>query len=73
MTVEIDTKPSFDNITRIKPLAAQKEVRCRGCNNTVSRIKRGPLVKAFLFWLPIKRYVCHRCNRKTYRLDKTTK
>jgi transposase-like protein len=73
MTAEIDTKPSVENIIQIKSLAGSKEIRCRGCNNTVSRIKRGGLVKTFLFWLPIKRYVCHRCNRKTYRLDNSGK
>lgn len=73
MTAELNSKPGIDNITPIRPLAAQKELRCRGCKASISRIKRGPFVKTFLFWLPIKRYVCYRCNRKTYRFDKTGK
>jgi DNA-directed RNA polymerase subunit RPC12/RpoP len=71
MTADLGTKTSIDNITQIKPLIAQKELRCRGCSGNLSRIKRGPFVKALLFWLPLKHYICYRCSRKTYRLDKT--
>jgi hypothetical protein len=31
-----------------------------------SRIKRGLLIKVFLFWLPLKHYKCSNCLRKTY-------
>jgi hypothetical protein len=44
MTAELNSKPG-DNITPIRPLAAQKELRCRGCKASISRIKRGPFVK----------------------------
>jgi transposase-like protein len=42
--------------------------KCRRCNKGKldTRVKRGILVKAFLFWLPIKRYRCDACNRKSY-------
>ncbi|MDB4903168.1 MAG: hypothetical protein JWQ63_2449 [Mucilaginibacter sp.] len=30
------------------------------------RIHRGFFVKTFLFWLPLKRYQCHNCKRKSY-------
>lgn len=30
------------------------------------RAKRPPLMKTFLFWLPIKRYSCGLCSKKTY-------
>lgn len=41
---------------------------CPKCKKGVldSRTSRGILVKAFLFWLPIKRYKCHNCFGKTY-------
>jgi len=70
------TKSDIDNVdnnAQIKQLGAQKAMRCRTCNGSLSRIKRGPLIKTFLFWLPVKRYVCYRCNNKTYRIDKTAR
>ncbi|WP_184549370.1 hypothetical protein [Mucilaginibacter sp. FT3.2] len=73
MTVELDTKSGIDNIVRIKPVATQKELRCRSCKADLSRIKRGPVVRALFFWLPLKHYVCYRCSRKTYRLDRSGK
>jgi len=30
------------------------------------RTKRGAVVKFFLFWLPIKRFKCTVCFKKTY-------
>lgn len=72
MTAEL-TKSDIDNNAQIKQLGVQKAVRCRSCNNNLSRIKRGSLVKTFLFWLPVRRYVCYRCNSKTYRLDRTAR
>ena len=72
MTAELDEKSGIDNIAKIKPAAAQKDLRCRGCGNVgISRIKRGPLVKALFFWLPLKHYVCYRCSRKSYRIDRS--
>jgi hypothetical protein len=31
-----------------------------------NRVRRGFFVKNFLFWLPLKRYLCYTCTRKTY-------
>lgn len=31
-----------------------------------TRTSRGFIVKTFLFWLPIKRYRCNECWRKSY-------
>jgi len=31
-----------------------------------SRVRRGTLVKSFLFWLDLKRYACNSCGRKVY-------
>lgn len=73
MTADLDTHSGIASMPRIKPLMAQKELRCRGCNADLSRIKRGSFVKALFFWLPLKHYVCYRCSRKTYRLDKSGK
>ncbi|WP_419788530.1 hypothetical protein [Mucilaginibacter sp. SP1R1] len=42
-------------------------LHCRRCGNKISRISRDRLVKLFLFWLPLKKYVCYRCHRKSYR------
>jgi transposase-like protein len=33
-----------------------------------SRVPRGFFVKKFLFFLPLKRYICYRCQRKRYIL-----
>jgi len=30
----------------------------------VERIPRSFLIKTFLFWLPLRRYKCHKCRRK---------
>jgi hypothetical protein len=74
MTAELNTKRAINDTVETKPLNAQKELRCRGCNNNnLSRIKRGPLVRTFLSWLPIKYYICYRCNRKTYRLESSVR
>ncbi|RVT99835.1 hypothetical protein EOD41_15455 [Mucilaginibacter limnophilus] len=46
---------------------AKKSVVCPSCKgNMLSRIPRGFIVKTFLFWLPIKKYMCYKCQRKTY-------
>ena len=31
-----------------------------------NRVHRGFFVKNFLFWLPLRRYSCYKCNRKIY-------
>nr|WP_068888302.1 hypothetical protein [Pedobacter panaciterrae] len=38
-----------------------------------SRIRRGTLVKSFLFWLDLKRYACGSCGRKVYMVGKNQK
>jgi hypothetical protein len=41
---------------------------CRRCKSELdTRVPRGPFVKTFLFWLPLKRYVCYGCYRKLYK------
>jgi hypothetical protein len=49
-------------------LVMTERKRCRKCNGGKldSRVKRGVLVKTFLFWLPIKRYRCDFCKKKSY-------
>jgi hypothetical protein len=32
-----------------------------------THIHRGFFVKHFLFFLPLKRFICYGCKRKTYR------
>jgi len=42
--------------------------KCPKCKKGTldSRKSRGFLVKTLLFWLPIKRYKCGMCGKKTY-------
>jgi len=43
-------------------------VKCPKCGQGFlnSRVKRPAAVKDFLFWLPLKRYKCNKCAKKTY-------
>jgi len=43
---------------------------CRKCKKGKldTRAKRSAFVKITLFWLPIKRYRCDYCNKKSYVL-----
>jgi hypothetical protein len=50
--------------------AKLKELKCKHCSEKLHRrIHRPVWVKLFLFWLPLKRYVCLKCFKKTYRLQ----
>jgi len=51
------------------PVIMEKK-KCRRCGvgKLDTRAKRGILVKTFLFWLPIKRYRCDNCYKKSYVL-----
>ena len=42
--------------------------QCKKCHRGFldSRVRRALLVKVALFWLPIKRYRCNFCDKKTY-------
>jgi hypothetical protein len=42
--------------------------KCTKCANGVldTRVPRGLFVKVLLFWLPLKRYRCNGCWKKTY-------
>jgi hypothetical protein len=41
---------------------------CKKCRKGLlqSRVKRAFLIKIALFWLPIKRYKCNYCDKKSY-------
>ncbi|SDE28805.1 hypothetical protein SAMN05216464_105106 [Mucilaginibacter pineti] len=40
---------------------------CPKCKTELdNRISRGFLVKNVLFFLPLKRYICYKCQRKRY-------
>jgi hypothetical protein len=40
---------------------------CYRCKTGLEdRVRRGSLVKCFLFWLPIRKYICYRCKRGRY-------
>ncbi len=42
---------------------------CPKCKTELdNRVSRGFFVRHLLFFLPIKRYVCYRCQRKRYIL-----
>ncbi|MDN3547128.1 hypothetical protein [Mucilaginibacter aquaedulcis] len=44
---------------------------CKHCRKaSLNRIHRGSFVRTYLFFLPLKRYICYRCHRKTYRWSK---
>lgn len=62
--------------TQIPPVTAKvtaKRKQCPKCKKGYldTRVRRGRLVKTFLFWLPLKRYVCYACNSKTYIYEPT--
>ncbi len=45
----------------------KKQYTCPYCGEALtSRARRGFLVKALLFWLPLKRFVCYQCKCKPY-------
>jgi len=48
--------------------------KCKKCNLGIleNRVKRPILVKVVLFWLPIKRYKCYYCNKKSYILPQAS-
>jgi len=56
---------SAPNTTDKKP-ARKKRVcpRCKGEMDT--RIPRGFVIKTFFPWLPVRRYMCYKCQRKKY-------
>lgn len=48
---------------------AQPALRiCPKCKKGVldTRVPRSRLVKIFAFWLPLKRYKCYYCSKKSY-------
>jgi hypothetical protein len=53
----------------MEPVIMEKK-KCRKCGvgRLDTRTKRGFLVKVLLFWLPIKRYRCDTCFKKSYVL-----
>ena len=43
---------------------------CSHCHKPFNERAHRPLfVKTFLFWLPLSRYYCFRCNRKAYVVE----
>ncbi len=51
--------------------AKKKDARiCPKCKkgHLDERVPRGTLVKTLLFWLPVRRYRCYNCYKKTYIL-----
>jgi hypothetical protein len=42
--------------------------KCTKCDTGIldTRVSRGFLIKMFLFWLPLKRYRCNVCWKKSY-------
>lgn len=46
----------------------QQTRKCLKCNKGTldTRVKRGLLARTFLFFLPIKRYMCNNCQKKAY-------
>jgi hypothetical protein len=47
----------------------KKKAICPKCKTELdARVPRGFIAKNILFFLPLKRYVCYRCQRKRYVL-----
>jgi hypothetical protein len=57
--------------TNINPLEPTRR-QCPKCRKGLldERVPRAALVKTFLGFLPLKRYLCRKCMRKTYVLNK---
>jgi len=56
-----------EGVENITNTHKEKTYTCLWCKSELrDRAHRGPLVKAFLFWLPIKRYWCYKCMRRKY-------
>jgi len=48
--------------------------KCKKCSRGKldTRARRSIVVKVTLFWLPVKRYRCDSCHKKTYVLGSST-
>jgi DNA-directed RNA polymerase subunit RPC12/RpoP len=45
----------------------RRRMLCPKCKHGIlDRIPRGTVVKSFLGFLPLRRYICYRCFRKVY-------
>ena len=53
------------------PSLTKEKKKCPKCDKGYleHRTPRPFLVKTVLFWLPVKRFRCNYCNKKTYILD----
>jgi len=57
------------SITEQEKTEVRKAPLCPRCKSELdTRIPRGFFVKKILFFLPIKRYMCYKCQRKRYVL-----
>lgn len=60
----VQAKPNELIVEQYKKMPA-----CPRCKSQLdSRVPRSFFVKKFLFFLPLKRYVCYQCQRKHYLL-----
>lgn len=67
MTADLEEKPIIAVLNQ-RQVTPHRSPYCRKCGNqNINRIPRGRFVKMFLFWLPLKKYICYRCHHKTYR------
>lgn len=54
-------------ITAVSNDPSQKEYICPRCNVELKhRVHRAVIVKALLFFLPVKRFKCYKCRKKYY-------
>ena len=59
------------NDASLKPVTGEQLCPCGKTTWVdIERIRRGLLVKTFLFWLPLKRYKCDKCKRKMLKFSK---
>jgi transposase-like protein len=62
MVIQINSNESIRTEHKKMPL-------CPRCKTELdSRVPRSFFVKTVLFFLPLKRYICYRCQRKRYVL-----
>jgi hypothetical protein len=62
-------------VANISPQNPETELSCpcgKASRSQLERIPRGVLVKAFLFWLPVKRYRCLKCKKSKLVLKKSS-
>ncbi|WP_089786585.1 hypothetical protein [Chitinophaga sp. YR573] len=53
---------------QVDKVTGSKAILCPKCKqaNLEDRVPRGMFIKKLLWFLPLRRYICYRCCRKSY-------